>query len=257
MANYHFEVGIISRGKCRSVVRSVSYITGEKLRDCHNDKTYYNQRRDVLYHQIFLPDKAPSEFSDLQNLCDEINKAERRYDARTAREFKCSLPNELQLYEQKRIVAEFVNDNFIAYDLCAITAIHEGRNETDPKRNNPHVHIIVPTRIVGKNGFGEKKDRELDKRKYIHIWREEWANLQNRAYERNGLDIRVSHESLEVQGKDREPTIHLSRMDWQKEERGEHTIAGDKKRAIKVRNQERVRKRQLQQERSLEMELSR
>lgn len=32
------------------------------------------------------------------------------------------------------------------------------------------------------------------------------------------MDIRVSHLSLEVQGiYDREPTIHLSRIDWQRE----------------------------------------
>lgn len=247
MANYHFEVGIISRGKCRSVVKSVSYITGKKLRDCHNNKTYYNRRLDVLYHEIFLPNKAPSEFSNLQKLCDEINKAERRYDARTAREFKGSLPNELQLNEQKRIVEDFINSNFIAYDLCVIAAIHGGRNEIDPRQNNPHVHIIVPTRSVEAGGFSKKKNREFDKKEYVDIWREEWANEQNRAYERNGMDIRVSHLSLEVQGKDQEPTIHLRRIDWQKEKLGERTADGDKRRAIKARNEER----------GLEMELSR
>ena len=68
---------------------------------------------------------------------------------------------------------------------------------------------------------------------YVEIWREGWANIQNRAYERNGLDIRVSHESLEVQGTCREPIPHLSRIDWQKEERGERTPAGDRKREVK------------------------
>lgn len=257
MANYHLEVGIISRGKCRSVVRSASYIVGKKLHDSHNDRTYYNHRTDVLYHEIFLPDKAPFEFSNLQNLCDEINNAERRYDARTAREFIGSLPNELQLHEQKRIVEEFVNSNFIAYDLCAIAAIHEGKNEIDPKRNNPHVHIIVPTRSVEVGGFSKKKNREFDKKMYVDIWREEWANEQNRAYERNGMDIRVSDKSLEVQGKEREPTIHLSRIDWQKEKLGERSADGDKKRAIKARNEERIRQKRLEQERCIEMELSR
>ena len=133
MANYHFEVGIISRGKCRSVVRSASYITGKKLHDCYNGRTYYHQRMDVLYFKIFLPDNALSEFDNLQNLCDEINKAERRYDARTAREFKGSLPNELQRYEQKHIVEEFVNNNFIPYNLCAIVA--ERRIESLIRKN--------------------------------------------------------------------------------------------------------------------------
>ena len=71
------------------------------------------------------------------------------------------------------------------------------------------------------------------------------------------MDIRVSHLSLEVQGIDREPTIHISRIDWQKEKSGERTVAGDRKRAIKERNEERVRQRQLVLERGIDYELSR
>ena len=258
MANYHLEVSIISRRKGRSVVKSVNYISGRKLHDHYNNKTYYNRRKDLLQCKIFLPDKAPPEFYNLQNLCDEIDKAETRYDARTAREFKGSLPNELPLHEQKQIVHEFISNNFTSHGLCAIAAIHEGRNEANPKQNNPHVHIIVPTRTVDQNGFNLKNDRTWDNKKYLNIWRADWANVQNIAYERNGLDIRVSHESLEVQGKyDQEPTLHISRIDYQKEQRGERTPAGDKKRSIKLRNENCIRQKQFKQRRNLEIELSR
>ena len=72
------------------------------------------------------------------------------------------------------------------------------------------------------------------------------------------MDIRVSPLSLEVQGiRDREPTIHLSRIDWQRELNGERTIAGNRKRAIKERNKKRSRQRQLEIEREYELELSR
>ena len=78
------------------------------------------------------------------------------------------------------------------------------------------------------------------------------------AYERNGYDIHVSHESLEVQGeKDREPTIHISRIDYQKEMRGQSTIAGDKKRAIRERNMEHARQHQIELDRIHSYELSR
>lgn len=82
--------------------------------------------------------------------------------------------------------------------------------------------------------------------------------VQNRAYERNGLDIRVSHESLEVQGvRDRHPTIHLSLADWQREKRGERTHAGDKKREIEAHNREHSNERQPEQKRELDIDLSR
>lgn len=253
MPSYHFQVKAISRGKGRSVTKLANYICGCKLHDCYKDKTYYSRRQDVLFCKIFQPPYAPPEFHNLQSLCNEIERAEVRYDARTAREFVGSLPNELPLRELEQIVENFIEQNFIVYGLCAIAAIHEGRNETDPTRNNPHVHIIVPTRSVGSNGFSKTKNREWDKRKYVNIWRQQWAELQNQAYERNNLDIRVSHMSLEVQGKyDHEPTIHLSLVDWQKEKRGERTPAGDRKRDIQNRNDERFRQRRLQQERTIE-----
>lgn len=258
MANYHLEVKNISRGKGRTITKAAHYISGEKLHDNYKDKTYYRQRQDVLYHEIFQPQKAPQEFHNLQNLCDEIDKAEKRFDARTAREFIGSLPNELPTHELIQIVKEYVTNNFVKHNLCAIAAIHEGRNETDPTRNNPHVHILVSTRTVEPDGFNKHKDRERNNIKYIDIWREEWAKVQNRAYERNGYDIRVSHESLEVQGKkEREPTIHMSNIDWQKEKQGEHTISGNRKRAIERRNEERVRQRHIDQEKHHELELSR
>jgi len=242
MANYHLEISIISRRKGRSVTGSVSYITGRKLHDCYQNRTYNNPRHDVVWQKIFTPDNAPPEFREHQHLCNGIDRSEIRKDARTARQFIGSLPNELSPWEQIQIVSDFINQNFVSNGLCAIAAIHRGRNADDPSRNNPHVHIIVPTRTVGPNGFSKKKDREHDKRSYTDIWREQWAEVQNRAYERRKLDIRVSHESLEMQGRrDREPTIHLSRIDWQKEQRGERTPAGDRKRAIQERN----RKRQL------------
>lgn len=258
MANYHFETTIISRGKGRSVTGSVSYTCGQTLHDSHNGRTYYNHREDVVWQKIFLPNNTPPKFHDLQHLCDEIEQAEVRWDARTARQFIGSLPNELPPGELVRIVHEFIENNFVQYRLCAIAAIHRGLNHDDPSKDNPHVHIVVPTRTVGPNGFSQKKDREHDKRKYINIWREQWAAVQNRAYERNGLDIQVSHESLEVQGKrDREPTIHLSRIDYQKEQCGEHTPAGDRKRAIRSRNEERAQKHQTERERRLDIERSR
>ncbi len=254
MSNYHLETKIISRGKGRSVTGAVSYISGRILRDNYNGKTHYNHRRDVIWQRIFLPYNAPPEFRDLQHLCDEIDRAEVRWDARTARQFIGSLPNELPLGELVRIVHEYIESSFVSNGLCVVAAIHRGRSADDSSRNNPHVHMIVSTRTLGPDGFSKKKDREHNKREYINIWREQWAEVQNRAYERNRLDIRVSHESLEVQGRrDREPTIHLSRIDWQKEERGERTSAGDRKRAIRERNEKRVRQQDLEQELELEL----
>ena len=246
MANYHMEIKTISRGNGQSVTSMVNYISGERLRDCYTGKTYYRKRSDVLYCGIFQPQNAPRNYYDLQHLYNEIESAERRYDARTGRIFIGSLPNELYLREWYKILKEFIEVNFVNYGLCAIAAIHEGRNDIDPSRNNPHVHIIVPTRTVNSDGFSQKKDREHDKRKYINIWREHWAQVQNMAYERNDLNICVSHESLEVQGiRRREPSIHLSYCDWQKKKQCEYVLEEKQNQKNKIRNKEYCHEHQL------------
>lgn len=255
MANYHLEISVISRGKGRSVTRLANYISGQKLYDSYYEKTYYRSRSDVLYFDVLLPEHAPSDFHDLQHLCNMIENAEKRYDARTAREIKASLPNELSVQENIQIVQEYINANFLRRGLCAIAAIHEGRNDANPAKNNPHVHMIITTRTVDSDGFSKKKYRTIDRAENVLIWREQWAEVQNHAFERNGLSVRVSHESLEIQGiYDQEPTIHLSRIDWQKEQRGEHTPNGDKKRAIQERNKKHVYRYQQEVDRELDLE---
>lgn len=258
MANFHLEVSIVSRGKGRSFTKLANYISGERLYDSYEDRTYYRRREDVLYFKIFQPSQAPERFYDLQNLCDAVEMAEKRYDSRTAREIKASLPNELPLAELEQIVSEYVERNFTSYNLCVLVAVHEGNNELNPQHNNPHAHIILPMREVSSDGFAPKKNRQWNHKRYIRIWREDWAGTVNRAYERAKLPLRVDAASLEVQGEyDREPTIHLSRIDWQKEKKGERTVAGDRKREIKARNEELERERKLQLERRCSHELSR
>lgn len=238
MANYHFEIKNISRSKGGSITRRASYILGEKLHDNFLNQGCYKNRSDVLFQGVFLPRAAPPEYGDVQTICDAIDKAEKRYDARTAKEFIGSLPNELSINEIVKIVAEFIAVNFTERGLAVIAAIHEGHNVETEKHNNPHVHILVTTRTLSADGFSNKKLRELDLRKNVEVWREHWARLQNRAYERNNLNIRVSHESLEVQGKERLPTPHLSIVDWQRERNGQRTPAGDKRRKVLEKNRQ-------------------
>lgn len=251
---YHFKTNNISRGTGGSFAYNVSYICGRTIEDNYAHKKYYNKRSDVVFSEVFLPENAPAEYRDVQRLSDEINNAEKRYDARTARVFIVSFPNELSSDEQIKIVEDFVRTNFVDSGFAVVAAIHSGINPKDPSKNNPHAHILVSTRTVDANGFSRIKPRELNKKKYVRIWREQWAHELNRELERNELDVRVSHESFEVQGIDREPTIHLSRIDFQKEKRGERTIAGDKKREIQRRNE---KKCQCEKERDIERERQR
>lgn len=218
MANFHLEVTTVSRnaryGK-KSVTRLASYISGRKLYDSYSNRWYSHERSDVALYRVYVPPDAPADFSDLQALCDHIEAAEARKDARTAREFKGSLPNELPYHELLKIVDEFIETNFTRLGLPAVAAIHKGiNNRDDSARDNPHVHIIVPTRTVDADGFSKKKFTPLNAREYIRIWRSRWAEVQNRAYERCRLEVRVSHKSLKEQNKEREPVKYIPRLEY-------------------------------------------
>lgn len=216
---YHMEVSILSRGKGRSLGASLSYISGEKIHDSYSGKNHHHRRTDLVQCKVYYPPDAPKELADIQYLCDELNKVEKRKDARTGRLFICSLPNELMPGEWARIVNEFIQENFVSQGLCAVAAIHRGKLPSNHPKSNPHVHIVVSTRTVGPEGFNPKKDREHNQRSYIEIWRRAWARVQNRAYERCHVKKRVSHESLRVQGVERKPTRHVSYVDLQRGER--------------------------------------
>ena len=237
MSNYHLEVKYISRGKGHSLTRQANYISGRTLHDAYLGKTYYATRQDVLYVNIFLPQEAPTAFQDLNSLCHAMDGAERRWDARTARSLTGSLPNELDLPEWTQIVETFIDRNFINHNLCAIAAIHHGRNLENSKKDNPHVHILVSTRTAGPDGFSSKKARALETKDTLLHWREEWAWVQNQAYQRCGLDTRVNHKSLREQNiYDREPTAHLRYMDWQKAQRNRQEDAETEKQINRQRS---------------------
>lgn len=268
MACFHLNAGIISRGHGRSVTAASAYISGEKLHDAYegriHDRSY---RQDVVYKEILLPPQAPSELQDRQTLLDALNHAERRKDAQLARSIHLALPDELALPEQIALVREFVWMNFIRYGLCADIAVHRGNLDGSKKplgiepvaerKDNRHAHIIVPLRGVDEGGFSPTKqqNRFMNNPSYLGVWRKSWADLQNREFERRGLPVRVSHESLAAQGIDREPTRHLGPGTMALELRGIRTERGDIHREIMERN--RLREAQKQRRLSRNREITR
>lgn len=261
MALYYLTVKHISRKQGRSSVAAAAYRAGEKLYNQNDGLTHdFTHKTGIKHNEIMLPDTAPPEYADRATLWNAVEKAEekstRRNTARTAREIVIALPNELTLDEQKELARGFIRDNFTNNGMCADFSIHTSKhghklddfqikdtNDTIIHPHNPHAHILLTTRHVGREGF-TGKNRDWNKTEQLVHWREEWEKAQNKEYERKGLDIRVSHESLAKQGLDREPTKHLGHEAAALERRGVRTEIGDKNRAIIERNREREQRRE-------------
>jgi len=204
---YHLDIRYFSRRRGQSVVAAASYRSGQRLYDRYYGETHdFTAKGGIVHNTILLPLNAPPEYSDRETLWNAVEYAEKRRDARLAREVECAIPTELTtLEEQIRLVERYVNTNFVEKGMIADVAIEDKDN------GNPHFHCLLTTRNVSESGFGSK-NRDWDKREYLEQWRREWANIQNHELERRGLEP-VSHESYAVQdfGRtiERKPNIHL------------------------------------------------
>ena len=256
--------------KGESIVKVASYQSRAKLYDEREDVNHdFTNKLDLVYTEIFLPPNAPNEFLDRQILWNAVDKAEKRYDARTGRSIIASLQNELPLESQLNTVREFVIEAFVKHGMSADVAIHRG-HRTDSSRmegehakfspNNPHVHILLTDRPLEQERFSAKKNRAWNNRALVHHWRELWEKIQNKEFEHKGLATRISHESLEVQGINRDPTKHLGRKTIEMKRRGKEANRDSENRAIETLNKERVNhkyQRRLEQDQDHDFELSR
>jgi len=248
MAINVFLVKPISRGKGMDGIGKAAYQSGEKL--IYNSKVYnYSGRNDILHKEIFLPDNAPETFFDRQTLWSEAEKAEKRKDSRTAREILIPLARELSTKSNIGLVKTFIEEHLLAHGICADLAIHRGdskskknsdedqaRGLTEKRLHNPHAHILIVTRAVNPHGFERLKARHWDKPEFIIAWRDGWEYLQNKLFERKGLNVRISYRSYKKQGIDREPTKHLGPVFAALERKGVRTRLGDVNREIEARN---------------------
>ena len=182
MAIYHLTTKPISRSAGRSAVHCAAYRSAEKLNDQRLQQTFdYTRKGGVVHREILAPDNAPTWAKVRERLWNEAEAAEKRKDARVAREIEIALPQELSLDQQKELVRGFVRDVFVSQGMIADAAIHEPHTKQADKRN-PHAHIMLTTRSVGPEGFGLKvtawnrKDLLLD-------WRKQWTVHANHGLE--------------------------------------------------------------------------
>ncbi len=236
MAIYRLSVKTIGRGDGRSAVACAAYRAGEALYDESSEQLFdYSRRREETEAFVAAPEGAPAWAEDRERLWNEVERAERRRDARLAREVLLALPREVPVARQRELVEGYVRWAFVRHGMVADVSIHLG---TPEDRGNPHAHVMLTTRRVGPEGFG-KKERDWDKKGELGGWRKAWQGHANRALEREGSRERIDHRSYAARGIDREPGLHEGVAVRRLEERGVRTRVGDRNREIGRRNAER------------------
>ena len=259
--SFHFSISMISRGKNKSAVASAAYISCEKLTNEWDGVTHdYHNKKGLLHSQIYLPENIPKEFQDRSFLWNSVELNEKASNAQLARNFIIALPKELSFEENKNLITDFIQKNFVSKGMIADLAIHQGNDEGN---GNIHAHIMTTVRplnqdgtwgakskkeylldeqgnkILGKNGKPKTRKIELtdwNNKGNAEKWRESFAALCNQYLEKNNFEKRVDHRSFERQGKEEIPTIHMGASASALERKGIETDKGNINREIKKHN---------------------
>jgi len=215
---YHLSVKTVSRGTGRSAVACDAYRCATVLRDERTGQVHdYERKRGVEATVLLLPDGA-AWAGDRERLWNAAEAAEKRKDARVAREYELALPHELDAAGRRRLVAEFGSELVRRYGVAVSAAIHAPGREGDQR--NWHAHVLATTRRATAEGLGEKAAIELSDTARakqglgtgaaeIEALRAAWGGLVNRELERARVAERVDHRSYARQGLVEEATQHL------------------------------------------------
>jgi hypothetical protein len=252
----------MSRGRGgKSAVAAAAYRAGEVIKSERNGITYdYSRRGGVVYTEIILPVNAPLEYKDRSILWNAVEEVEKAKNSQLAREIRFALPRELTQAQNIYLAREFARKQFVEHGMCADVCVHDSGD------GNPHAHIMLTMRPINEDGtwgnrqkkvyiFDDDGNKIYDpvKRQYkcstvkttdwnnqdkVEEWRKAWADFANAALEKHGFSERIDHRSLDEQGIDRIPTIHMGISATQMERRGVHTERGDINRSIEVTNRD-------------------
>ena len=221
MAIFHASTKPVSRSAGRSSVASAAYRSGTELTDQRTGLVHdFTRKGGVESADTFMPDGGTIPREQLWNAAEG---AEKRKDARTAREWEVALPAVLSKEQRQELAHGFARELTSRYGVAADCAIHAPGKEGDQR--NYHAHILTTTRQVSRdeNGqvqMGNKGNLELSDKKLserglptgadqIKSIREDWADRCNASLERAQVSERVDHRSHAERGIEAEPGRHL------------------------------------------------
>lgn len=220
MAIYHLSTKPVSRSSGRSAVASAAYRCAVLLVN-HRDGLVHDftRKEGVEHSEIVLPQGVSADWAlDRSTLWNAAEFAEKRKDARVAREFEIALPHELSPEGRLKAARAFAQDLANRYGAAVDFAIHSPSEHGDIR--NHHAHVLMTTREVGKAGLGEKTYLEHKNARLLangmattdmqlRDIRQSWEGIANRQLQREGLDVRIDHRSHIERGLELSPTEHM------------------------------------------------
>jgi hypothetical protein len=211
VALYHLSVKPVSRGDGRSAVACAAYRSADELHDERQGVVHdYTRKQGVEETLLLAPAEAAWARQDRAALWNAAEAAEKRKDARVAREYELALPCEMDAAGRRALVEAFAGELVERYGVAVDAAIHAPGREGDQR--NWHAHVLTTTRRAEASGLGEKAGIELSDTARAKLGlgkaadeieglRAVWGGVVNRALERARVAERVDHRSYTRQGR--------------------------------------------------------
>ncbi len=220
MAIYHLSTKPVSRSSGRSAVASAAYRCAVLLVNQRDGLVHdFTRKEGVEHSEIVLPQGVSADWAlDRLTLWNAAEFAEKRKDARVAREFEIALPHELSPEGRLKAARAFAQNLANRYGAAVDFAIHSPSEHGDIR--NYHAHVLMTTRQVGKAGLGEKTVLEHKNARLLangmattdmqlRDIRQSWEGIANRQLQGEGLDVRIDHRSHMERGLELSPTEHM------------------------------------------------
>lgn len=254
MAIFYLETKPIKRSEGRSSVAASAYRAGVSLVDNRTGVKHSYEKKGksgVVSKDCFMYQDGQKIQLDRSKLWNTAEKAEKRKDARTGRDFIANLPFELNPKQRESIVREFSKTIAKLYKVAVDWAIHLPDKEGDNR--NHHAHILITTRqaklengqvILGDKTNLEKENKELKKQglpltqDQIKSLRKAWEVITNHHLAMAGIEERIDCRSYREQGINKLPTVKLGARASENERNGIATRKGDYNRLVEKANAE-------------------
>ena len=215
MANYHlaYKVGNAGFGgpHAEYITRSGKYSKGHK-----KEELQYKESGNIPQ----WGKENPVKFWQAADIFENVN-------GRSYREFEVSLPNELSVDENIKLMNEF-KDKMLGKDFAYTYAIHKSYNSG---QENTHAHFMFterkndgierePDAFFKRANFrypnkgGAKKDRIWQKKEVLLNARKQFAAITNKHLEMAGFEDRVDHRSIKDQLKEALEKNDIDKVDY-------------------------------------------
>lgn len=221
LAIYHLSVKSVSRAGGRSATAAAAYRSASLIADARTGQIHDYQRRNGVADSFVVTPAGAEWAQDRSVLWNAAEAAERRKDAKVAREYQLALPHELNEAERRALARDFAVEVCARYGVVADVAIHAPDRAGDNR--NWHAHILTTTRAVTPEGLGGKTrvlDVSATARVEVEALRSLWEERANEHLARAGHQVSIDRRSHLDRGLELAPTEHAGVHATQMQRRG-------------------------------------